>query len=181
MVDALLGTGNADFLQEIERPRTRRRSRQRQMSPDCLDELLAHRIERIETGQRVLEDRADARATHLAHFLVGKIVDALALEPYLAGGNAARRLEQADDGIAGERFARARLAHDAQHFTGRNVERDVVDREQGAAPRRKLDAEVLHFEEWWIVGRHHSVVLSAAKDLTPASESLVVPLGPSLR
>ena len=83
-------------------------------------------------------------------------------------GDAAGRLEQADDGVAGQRLARARFAHHAQHLAGRDVERHVVDREQRAAPRRELDAQVLHLEQRRIVGaaRPSSSDLSAASGLS---------------
>jgi hypothetical protein len=69
----------------------------------------------------------------VAHLLVRQVVDALAFEQDLAAGHAARRLQQADDGGAGERLARARFAHHAQDLARRDVEGDVVQRAQGAA------------------------------------------------
>ena len=50
------------------------------MRLDRLDELAADRVERIERGQRVLEDRADLPAADLAHRVVRQRVDALAVE-----------------------------------------------------------------------------------------------------
>src|SRR5207302_1999710 len=98
MIDAILGTGDADLLQEVERTLARLAARQRQMGLDGLDELAADGIERIEAGQRILEDGADPGAAHLAHLLVGQVVNAPSFEPDLARGDAAGRLEQADDG-----------------------------------------------------------------------------------
>ena len=164
VVDAHLGAGDADLLQQLDRPRPRLGGRQRKMGLDGLDELMADRIERIEAGQRVLEDGADAGAAHLAHLLVGQIVDAPALEADFAAGNAARRFEQADDGSAGQRLAGARFAHHAQHLARRDVEGDVVDREQGAAARRELDAEVADFEKRLVVrcGGHRACPIAAS-------------------
>ena len=75
------------------------------------------------------------------------------LEPpgRIAAGDAARRFQETDDGVAGQRLASARFAHHAQHLAGRDVEGDIVDREQGAAPRRELDAQVLHLEQRRVV------------------------------
>jgi hypothetical protein len=67
----------------------------------------AYRIERIERGQRVLEDRADLRAANPAHLLVGQIVDPPPFQADLAAGYPARRLQQADDSASGQRFAGA--------------------------------------------------------------------------
>ena len=75
----------------------------------------------------------------------------------LAAGDAAGRLDQADDGGAGHRLAGAGLADDAEHLARRDVERDVVDRDQRAAPRRELDAQVVGRR-----GRRSVLVISAA-------------------
>ncbi len=92
-----------------------------QMRADRLDELAADRVERIERRERILEDRADPAAADLAHRVVWQLVDAPAVEPDLARGDASRRLEQADDRRAGQRLAGAGLADDAQHLAGRDV------------------------------------------------------------
>src|SRR5712672_695844 len=152
MVDAALRARNADLLQEIERASARFRRRQWQMGLDGLDELAADGRERIEAGQRILEDGADPGAAYFAHLLVGQVVDAPSFEADLARGDAARRLEQADDGVAGQRLAGPRFTDDAQDLAGRDVERHIVDGQQGAAPRRELDAQVLYFKKWWVVG-----------------------------
>ena len=75
--------------------------------------------------------------------LVVEVVDALAFQQDLPAGDAARRLQQADDGRAGERLARAGLADHAQDLAGRDVEGDVVERAQRAAAAGKFDDEVL--------------------------------------
>jgi hypothetical protein len=81
-----------------------------------------------------------------------QVVDALAAEQDLAAGDAPRRLEQADDGRAGERLAGARFADHAQDLARRDVERDVVQRQQRAAPRGELDAQVAHFSRGAVGG-----------------------------
>ena len=48
---------------------------------------------------------ADLATADLAHLFVGQIVDALAVEQDLPAGDPAWRLQQADDGGAGERLA----------------------------------------------------------------------------
>src|SRR5438876_1110956 len=94
------------------------------------------------------------------------MVDALALEQDLAAGDAPRGLEQPDDRGAGERLARARFAHDAEHFARRDRERDAVDRDERPATRGKLDLEVLYFED----GRpaHLNFGLSASRSQSPS-------------
>src|SRR5437660_12846516 len=98
------------------------------MREDSFLELPADGVERVERGQRVLEDDADAPAAQAPQLLVRQVVDAPALEAHLAGGDAPGRLEQADDGEPGDRLARAGFADHAQHFAGPNGERDAVER-----------------------------------------------------
>jgi hypothetical protein len=151
VIDAHFGAGDTHLLQEFDRPRLGLAGRQRQMGLDRLDQLAAHRIERIEAGQRILKNRADLRAADLAHLLVGQVVDAPSLESNLAGSDAARRLQQPDDGVSGQRLAGAGLSHHAQDFARGDVEGDVVDGEQRAPARRKLDPQVADFEERLVV------------------------------
>ena len=69
------------------------------------------------------------------------------IEPDLAGSDAARWFQQPDDRHAGERLARARFAHDAQHLAASDGEGDVVHRDQRPAAGRELDPQVLYFEQ----------------------------------
>ncbi len=68
-----------------------------------------------------------------------QVVDALAAQQHFAARDAAGRLDQPDDGRAGDRFAGAGFADHAEHLARRDVERDVVDRGQRAAPGREFD------------------------------------------
>ena len=88
----------------------------RQVRADRLDQLAAHRVQRIERGQRILEDGADLAPADGAHRVVRKVVDAPAGEADLAFGDAAGRIDQADDRRAGQRLARAGFADDAEHL-----------------------------------------------------------------
>ena len=119
----------------------------RQVRADRLDQLAADRVQRIERGQRILEDGADLAPAHDAHRFVRQVVDAPAREADLAAGDAPRRVDQPDDRGAGQRLARARFADDAQHFAGRDRERDVVHGDERAAARRELDAQALDGEQ----------------------------------
>ena len=95
----------------------------------------------------ILASIAIAPPAQAAQPLGTQVVDALAVEQDLAAGDAARRLEQADDRRAGERLARTRLADHAEDLARRDRERDVLQRQQRAAARRELDAQVPDFEE----------------------------------
>jgi hypothetical protein len=154
VVDALLGGGNAGVLQQADGALAGFGVGHRQVRADGLDQLPTHGVERIQRGQRVLEDRADLAPANGPHRIEAEVVDALALQPDLAAGHAARRLEQADDGRARERLAGARLAHHAEDFSRRDVEGNPVERAQRASAVRKLDDEVFDLEQ-----RHGGVLL----------------------
>jgi hypothetical protein len=59
VVEAPCRRGNADLVQKLDRARPRLLGRQRQVRGDRLDQLRADRVERIQRGERILEDRAD--------------------------------------------------------------------------------------------------------------------------
>ena len=92
-----------------------------------------------------MKDRADVAAADVAHFLVIEVVDAFALQQDLAGRHAARWLQQANDGGAGERLACTGLPHDTQDLAGCDREGNVVQSAQGTATARELDNEVFDF------------------------------------
>ena len=125
MVDPLGRRRDADLGQQVDRTGTGRPAAQAEMQADGLDQLLSDREERVQRGQRILEDRADLAAAHLLHRPVAEPVDAPAADVDLARGDAPRRLEQPQNGKPGHRLAGAGIADDAQDFAGRDAERDV--------------------------------------------------------
>ena len=147
LIEALLGRRDAGLLQQPDRALASLGGADRQVRLDRLDQLLADRVQRIERRQRILEDRADVTTAHLAHLLVRQVVDPAPVESDFAAGDPAGRVEQADDGGAGERLACAGLADDAQNLAGRDLERDIVQRHERAEPGRKLDPQVADLEQ----------------------------------
>ena len=97
---------------------------------DGLDDLVADPVERIEAGQRILEDHADPLAADAADFLRRQMIDPHPRQIDLAAGDAAGRIDQADHGKARDRFAGAGFADHAEHFALGDVEGDAVDRAQ---------------------------------------------------
>ena len=132
-VDALLGGGDADLGEKRDGAVAGLGGVHIGMGLDRLDQLLGDAEERVQRGQRILEDHADALAPDPAQRFLVEIVDAAALQQHLAAGNAARRIDEADDGGAGERLARAGFANDAQHLALGDVEGDAVDGLQDAS------------------------------------------------
>ena len=59
LVEALLGGRDAGFLEQPDRAPARVGGAERQVGLDRLDQLLADRVQRVERGQRILEDGAD--------------------------------------------------------------------------------------------------------------------------
>jgi hypothetical protein len=150
----LLGGGNAGVL---SRPMARLRASDSvhgQVGADGLDQLPADGVERVERGQRVLEDRADLAAADPAHRIETEVVDALAFEQDLAAGHAARRLEQADDGRARERLAGAGFAHHAEDFALARCRRKCRRAHAACRGGWEFDDEVLDLEQ-----RHGGVLL----------------------
>ncbi len=141
------GRGDPDLLEQRDRSIARGRLVHVEVRPDRLGQLAPDRVERVERGERVLEDRANLLAADAAHLVVGQVVDAPATERDPTVGNAPRRVDEADDGGTGDRLARTRLAHDAEHLPGSDREAHVVNGDQRPPARRKLDAQALHREE----------------------------------
>ncbi len=129
----------------------------RQVGADGFDQVVAHGVDRVQAGQRVLEDGADALAADAAQVFALQVVDAQALQLHRAAGDAARGLDQAGDGRAGHGLAGAGFTDHAQDFAGEDVEGDVVQRVHGALVGVEGDAEVAHAQHGGagdITGRH---------------------------
>ena len=147
MVNALLSCGNAGVFQQVNRAFARLCIADRQMRLNGFRELLADAVQRVERGERVLKNRANLAATDVAQLVVVQVVNALAFQQHLTAGNAARRLQQANDGRACQRLACAGLAHHTEDFTGGDVERNVVDGAQCAASVGEFDDQVFDLKE----------------------------------
>ena len=107
MVNALFGCWNAGVLEQVNRALARFGIADRQMRLNGFCQLLAHAVQRVERRKRVLKDRANLAAPDVPQLVVVQVVNALAFKQNLATGDAARRLQQANDGRARERFASA--------------------------------------------------------------------------
>ena len=90
-----------------------------------LDHLRVDAQDRIERHHRVLEDHRDAVAAQRAHLAFGQLREVLALIQDRAADDAARRIDQADDGEAGDRLAGAGFADQAQHLAAARRENDT--------------------------------------------------------
>ena len=140
--------GMPTSLQQLDGARARLAGVHRQVRLDRLDELAADGVERIERGQRVLEDRADLAPADLAHRLAA------------AGCRCGRpRAGSAPPAMRPGGSSRPMIAAPVSDLPapdspttpstspGRDVEAHVVDRDQRAAARGELDAQVADCEQ----------------------------------
>src|SRR5438067_1801389 len=162
VVVARLRARNADLAEQSQGALARGGLAHPQMREDRLLQLPANRVKRIERGERVLEDDADLAAAQLPQLFGRQVVDAAALEPYFAGADPPGRLEKADDREPGDRLAGAGFADHAQYFTGRDRERNAIERPQRAAARREFHPQVVHLEG------HRSFGFSASRSQSPS-------------
>ena len=171
-VDAFFRRGNADLGQQIDGALARRRCRQIEVGADGLDDLVADPVQRVEAGQRILEDHADPLAADLAHLLRRQIVDPHARQIDLAAGDAAGRIDQPDHREAGDGFAGAGFADHAQHLALGDVERHAVDRAQRAAAGDEFDPRLRTESTGSVMRRvhraHRSFGLSASRSQSPS-------------
>ena len=146
LIDPRLGGGDADLAEQRERPRPRLAGRASVVVADRLDELPTDREQRVQAGQRVLEDRADASPAHRLEGAFGQPLDALPREPDLAAGDAPGRLQQAEDRHAGHRLPGAALPDHAEDLPGGDLEREIVHGPQRPLAGGELDAQVTDIE-----------------------------------
>ena len=136
------------------------------VGPDGLDDLVADPVERIEAGERILEDHADPLAADAAHLFRRQIVDPQARQMDLAARDAAGRIDQADHGKPRDGFAGAGFADHAQHLALGDIERDAVDGAQRAAAGRELHLQITHGENGF--GHLQRFGLSASRSQSPS-------------
>ncbi len=169
--------GNADLGQKVDSAPARRLFRQAGVSADGLDELIADTVQRIEAGERILEDHADPLAPDPAHLLRRQIVDPQAGEMNRAARDAAGRIDQADHREPGDGFSGAGFADHAEHFALGDVEGNPVDGAQRGAAGDELHLKVTHGENRFghairravLAGAsHRSFGLSASRSQSPS-------------
>ena len=112
-----------------------------------LHELRPDAVERVQRGERVLEDHRDLLAAHLAQLVLGQREQVAALEDHLAAERGVRGAGQAQHGEVRDALAGAGLAHDAERAAGVDRVGDAVDGAHDAVVRQELDREVADFEQ----------------------------------
>jgi hypothetical protein len=101
----------------------------------------------VQRGHRVLEDHADARAAHGADAGRRQFRQVLAAKADRAGDDAARLVDQPQDGQAGHALAGARFTDDAENLAGPYLQAEVIDGAHDAVGREEIGAQAGHLEQ----------------------------------
>ncbi len=140
---------DADPAQQVDGALAGHGARHVVVHPVGLDDLVAHRVVRVQGGQRILEDHGHLAAAQLAH-LVRVDADQLpAAQPDLAADLRVLTL-QTHDGQAGHGLARAGLPDDAESLALVQAVGDPIDRLDQAVVGREVDAQIPDLKQFAI-------------------------------
>jgi len=156
-VDPSFRCGNADLAQKLDGPSAGLRIVQPGVCLDRLDQLTTDGIEWVQAGERILEDGADIAATNLAHFLIGEIVDAAAVQPDISFGYSPWWFQQPDNRSPSERFASPALADNTENLAFLDRKGNIVDSNQCFPACRELYSKVFNFQK-----RHQAIAVSGS-------------------
>ena len=146
-VDERLRVGNLDRRERVDRTAPRDGTRHVHVGAECLLDLPADLVERVQRRERVLEDHRNPPPAHRAEPVVGKPEEVDAVEQNLAPELRVRKPGQAHHRQRRDALARARFPDHAERQAAIDRQRDVVDRPHHAVPRPKGDLEVADLEE----------------------------------
>ena len=147
VVDPLLGAGNPDRLEQLDRALAGLGLGDVAVGADLLGDLVADLVDRVHRGHRVLEDHRQLLAADLAQHVVLGADEIGAIEHRGARDLRVRPAGQAHQRHRGDRLAAARLAHDGEHLAGLDVEGDPVDGGHRAVLGAERDLEVVDREQ----------------------------------
>ena len=144
----------------------RRPFRHALVRPDRLDHLRVDAQHRVQRVHRILEDHGEAPAAQAsaAPPPAGRR-SSRALEHDRAGGDPSRRVDEAEDGKPGDRFAGAGFADEPQHLAAVEVEGDAVDGGQHALAGPERDDEIADREDG--LAHRASLGLSTSRRRSP--------------
>ena len=122
------------------------------VDPERFGQLGSHGVERVERGQRVLEDDREFGACDLAALPAVGAEQVDAAERGGALDDVGDGLEQADERGGGHRLAAAGFAEQGEGFAAAGLEADLVDGAHGAGDGADLDAHAVDVEHGLGVG-----------------------------
>src|SRR3954453_14742938 len=115
--------------------------------PEHLADLEADAVDRVQGGQRVLEDHRDAGAADLPLLLGIHGEHVAPLEPDAAAGDDRRgNVQDAHDGLRGDRLARPGLPEDREGLAPLDGVADPVHRVDDAGTRPELHVQVVDLQ-----------------------------------
>ena len=145
---ALGGTRNADSLHQRNGPdHALSVGDEWFVRPDLLDDLIADPVHRVQGRLRVLEDHRQLRPSDAPQLGLGRADQVAPFEHRIAGDRRVRPARQPHQAHRAHRLARARLAHDRQHFTAAEPEGHAVHRLDTAIARGKGHTQIVHVEQ----------------------------------
>jgi hypothetical protein len=97
------------------------------VSPQRFDQLVAHRVHRVQSGQGILENQADLPAPDPPQSL-GRRPDDLLIAQFYAALDLSMPRQQSQNSTGGHALAGARFTHNSQELTGGNIKGDSRDR-----------------------------------------------------
>ena len=139
--------GDADEAEGVARTPPRRVAADLRVRPDRLDHLRVDAQQRVQRHHGVLEDHGDARSAQPPELGLAGGQKVPAVEDDPARGNAARLVDQADDGEAGDRLAGPRFTDQAEDLAAPQAEVDAVHRGDDPGPGGELGAQPLDAQQ----------------------------------
>ena len=112
-----------------------------------LGDLAPDRVERVQRGQRVLEDHRDLLAAQLAQRGLGGADDLAAVDPDRAFQPGLLRVVQPEHRHRGDALAGAGLPHDAEGLAAAHGVAEVADGLDQAVVGREAHRQVAHLEQ----------------------------------
>ncbi len=118
--------GDADQLQQRDGLLARGAPRDLTVGADRLDHLCPHAVQRVQRGERVLEDDRQLRAAQRAQAGLRKRHEVHAIEQDAPRDARSLRAGEPHQGQRSDGLARPRLPHDPERAPGVNLEGDAV-------------------------------------------------------
>jgi hypothetical protein len=148
VVDPGTRARDADLVEQFDRPVLGVAPGHAAMRPEQFGELESDRVDRVQRGERVLEDHRDLVGPDPPALVLPQLqqVDT-AIADLATGDVPGRRLQDAHDRLSGHRFAAARLTQDGQGLAGVQPETRPVHRLGDAVPGTELDVQVVDLEQ----------------------------------
>ena len=146
-VEALGGRRDAHLVEGMDGFLTRGGAGESAMALEHLEEVLAHRFDRVERGHGVLEDHGDLGAAHAAALLGAHGKHVLAGKLELVGLDLGVLGQKAHDRLHGDALARAGLTHDGEELAVEDREVHASHGLDEAAVRVERGAQVAHAQQ----------------------------------